>query len=198
MGTDYSVPSDLSAEAFANAEARGQSCPSPCLPPPTMSTVQQLNISNGGVPKYAVLFATVNPLGIEGDRHAHPEIHGGPIQALLLIDQASIEEITAMGFPIAAGSLGENITTQGLDRRQVRIGQQYRIGEVIVEITKPRGPCKQLHCYGDGIQQAIYDPQVKARDYTSPRWGLSGFYASVIQPGVIRPGDPIALLFESA
>jgi MOSC domain-containing protein YiiM len=31
-------------------------------------------------------------------------------------------------------------------------------------------------------------------DHTSPRWGLSGFYASVLQPGAIRPGDPIQLL----
>ena len=160
------------------------------------ASIFQINISSGGVPKYAVAEASVHRLGIEGDIHAHPEIHGGPLQALLLIDAATIEEITALGYPITAGSLGENITTLGMDRRWVRIGQQYRLGELIVEITKPRGPCTQLNGYGLGIQQAIYDSQVKARDHGSPRWGMSGFYASVIQGGVIRPGDTIALLSE--
>ena len=160
--------------------------------------ILQINISSGGVPKYAVAEASVHRLGIEGDIHAHPEIHGGPLQALLLIDAASLEEITALGYPVMPGSLGENITTFRMDRRQVRMGQQYRIGQTIVEISKPRGPCIQLNGYGAGIQQAIYDPQVKARDHSSPRWGLSGFYAAVVQGGLIRPGDPIALLSEMA
>ena len=162
------------------------------------ATILQINISSGGVPKYAVAEASVHRLGIESDIHSHPEFHGGPLQALLLIDAATIEQIAALGFPVTAGSLGENITTLGLDRRWVRVGQQYRIGGIIVEITKPRGPCTQLSVYGAGIQQAIYDPQVKARDHTSPRWGMSGFYASVVQGGLIRPGDPIALLSEVA
>ncbi len=162
------------------------------------ASILQINISSGGVPKYPVAEASVHRLGIEGDIQAHPEIHGGPLQALLLIDAATIEEITALGYPVTAGSLGENITTLGIDRRRVRIGQQYRIGAIIVEITKPRGPCKQLNCYGAGIQEAIYDPQVKARDHASLRWGMSGFYASVVQDGQIRPGDPIALLSEMA
>lgn len=162
------------------------------------ASILQINISPGGVPKYAVPEAAVNRLGIEGDIHAHPDIHGGPMQALLLIDAAAIEEIKTLGYPVTAGSLGENITTVGMDRRRVRIGQQYRVGEAIVEITKPRGPCATLNCYGDGIQQAIYDKLVKARDHRSPRWGLSGFYASVVQGGLIRPGAPIVLLSEMA
>ena len=54
------------------------------------ATILQINVSSGGVPKYAVAEASVNRLGIEGDAHAHPAIHGGPLQALLLIDAASI------------------------------------------------------------------------------------------------------------
>jgi MOSC domain-containing protein YiiM len=162
------------------------------------ASIHQINISSGGVPKYAVAEATAHRLGIEGDVQAHPGIHGGPQQALLLIDEGTIAEIVALGFPITAGSLGENITTRGMDRRRVRMGQQYRVGAIVIEITKPRGPCSQLDPYGAGIQQAIYDKKVKARDHTSPRWGMSGFYASVVQGGVIRPGDPIALLSEMA
>ena len=163
-----------------------------------IASIYQINISKGGVPKNAVLFARVNHLGIEGDVQAHPLIHGGPDQALLLLDFSAFGEMYALGYSIPAGGLGENITTIGLDRRQVRLGQHYRLGETIIEITKPRGPCQQLDFYGAGIQKAIYDPQVKARDHKSPRWGMSGFYASVIQGGMIRPGDPILLLSEMA
>jgi MOSC domain-containing protein YiiM len=69
---------------------------------------------------------------------------------------------------------------------------------VIFELTKPRAPCEQLHIYGSGIQKAVYDPLVRAGDPSSPRWGLSGFYASVIEPGPMRPGEPVILLEELA
>lgn len=57
-----------------------------------------------------------------------------------------------------------------------------------------RGPCSALDPYGPGIQKAVYDAQVKAGDASSPRWALSGFYASVLVAGTIRPGDAIQLL----
>ena len=132
--------------------------------------------------------------GIVGDSHAHPQFHGGPRKAVLLITSEGIAEVAALGFPLFHGALGENLTTEGLDRRAVRIGQRYRIGQATLEITKLRLPCETLSVYGPGIQAAIFDPQVKAGDPASPRWGLSGFYASVVRPGTIRTGDSIALL----
>ncbi len=163
-----------------------------------MSSLLQINVSRGGVPKRPIPEAEVTPLGIAGDLWAHPEIHGGPRQRLLLITSEGIDELIALGFPLFYGALGENLTTRGLDRRALRIGQQWRIGEVVIEFTKIRAPCDTLSVYGPGIQQAIYDPQIKAGDPSSSRWGLSGFYAPVIQPGVIRTGDPITLLVERA
>jgi MOSC domain-containing protein YiiM len=158
-------------------------------------SVKQINISTNGVPKLPVVEAQVTPLGIEGDLHEHPEIHGGPRQALLLITAEGIEELTLAGFPLYAGALGENITTQGLDRRAWRAGQRWGIGpDVIVEFTKIRGPCKTIQVYGSRIQTAIYDAAVRDGDPSSPRWGLSGFYARVVRPGAIRRGDAIALL----
>jgi len=157
-------------------------------------SVLQVSTSRGGVPKRAIPAAEVTPLGIVGDEHAHPEIHGGLRQALLLVTSEGIEELIALGFPLFSGALGENITTAGLDRRSLRTGQRYRIGAIIVELTKPRAPCDTLNVYGPGIQKAVYDAQVNAGDPQSPRWGLAGFYASVVLAGAIRPGDPIALL----
>jgi MOSC domain-containing protein YiiM len=146
------------------------------------------------MPKRATLEGNLTPLGIAGDDHAHPEIHGGPQQAVLLISSEAIAELTAQGYPLYPGALGESITTIGIDRKQWRTGQRWRIGQAIIEFTKIRQPCSQLNVYGPGIQKAIYDAQVQAGDPSSPRWALSGFYASVVQPGPIRPGDPICLL----
>jgi MOSC domain-containing protein YiiM len=162
------------------------------------ASVLQINVSNGGMPKRPIPAGEVTATGIVGDRQAHPQFHGGPQKAVLLITNEGIEELKCAGFSLYPGALGENVTTQGLDRRSVRLGQRYRLGEVIVEITRMRRPCEQLNPYGEGrIQSAIFDSDVKAGNVESPRWGLAGFYASVIQPGTLRPGDPIVLLEES-
>lgn len=155
------------------------------------SSILQINISGGGVPKRAITEGAVGTLGLDGDRHAHPEVHGGPDQALLLITSEGTLELVEAGFPLFAGALGENITSVGLDRRAMRLGQRFQVGEVLIELTKVRTPCKTIQRYGAAIGKAIYDDRVQAGDFTSPRWGLSGFYARVITPGTIRTGDAI-------
>jgi len=169
--------------------ARGKSGSVPVL----RGSLRQVNVSHGGIPKRAIAEGQVSSMGIDGDRHAHPDIHGGSQQALLLITSEGIEELAALGFPVAPGSLGENLTTRGIGRREWRTGQRWRIGpEVVIEITKRRAPCHTLNAY-PGIQAAIFDAPAQAGDPASPKWGLSGFYASVVQPGAIRPGDDIIL-----
>jgi MOSC domain-containing protein YiiM len=158
------------------------------------ATVVQISTSRGGLPKYPIAEAQVNRLGIEGDEVAHPQFHGGPKQALLLITEEGLEELKAKGYPVFPGAMGENITTRGLDRRQMRLGQRYRIGQIIVELTKIRVPCSALNVYGPTIQGEIYDARVKAGDPDTPVWGLSGFYASVSESGGIREQDIITVL----
>jgi MOSC domain-containing protein YiiM len=154
-------------------------------------SIVQVSISPGGVPKRPIAEAEVTPEGICGDSWAHPQIHGGPNQAVLLITSEGIGQLIAQGYPVFPGALGENLTTLGLDRRQMRIGQRYRVAEVLLELTKMRAPCATLDVYGSSIKKAVYDAQVKANDASSPRWGLAGFYARVLQTGFIRPGDII-------
>lgn len=157
-------------------------------------SVLQVNVSRGGIPKRPVAEAVLTVQGILGDSWAHPQIHGGPHKAVLIVTSEGITELVAQGYPLYHGALGENLTTEGLDRRQMRPGQRYRAGMTLLEITKVRVPCSTLEVYGPGIRQAIYDPQVKAGDVGSPRWGLSGFYARVVRPGVIHPHDIITLV----
>ena len=161
------------------------------------ATVVQINVSRGGVPKLPIPQGTVTAEGMSGDGHDHPQIHGGPKKALLVATSEGIEELRDAGYPLFPGALGENITTRGLDRHSVRAGQRYRIGEAVIEIVKVRQPCDTLNVYGHGIQKTCYDSQTKAGDASSPRWGLSGFYCSIVQPGTIRPGDPIVFLDQA-
>ena len=159
------------------------------------ATLLQVSVSKGGVPKHAIPLGFLTPTGLESDRQAHPDIHGGPQQAVLLITAEGIAELSAQGFPLVPGSLGENLTTSGIDRRECRAGQQWQIGpEVVIEITKRRAPCQALNVYGPGLQAAVYDSLAAAGDPSSPKWGLSGFYASVVRPGIIQPGDEIVLV----
>ena len=154
--------------------------------------VLQVNVSKGGIPKTAIPSAEVTERGIDGDAWRFP-FHGGRRQAILLITIEGLEELIAKGFPLFAGALGENLTTRGLDRRALRFGQRLRAGGPEIELTRMRTPCATLNVYGSGIQAAMFDAAVQAGDPASPRWGLSGFYASVVQPGTVRPGDAITL-----
>lgn len=157
-------------------------------------TVVQVSISPGGVPKRPIVEGRVTKRGIEGDGWRHPAIHGGPKRAILLSTAEGVDDLAAQGFPVYYGALGENITTRGIDRRALRIGQRLRAGGVVIELTQIRIPCHTLNIYGRAIQMAMYDARAQAGDATSPVWGLSGFYAVVLQTGVLRPGDLIQCL----
>lgn len=157
-------------------------------------TILQVNVSLGGLPKRAIAEGLITPTGIRGDRQAHPSIHGGLRKAILLIASEVVDELAARGYPVFYGALGENLTTRGIRISNLRVGDQLRAGAALLEITDPRGPCTALHVYGESIKQEVYDARVKARDHTSPRWGMSGFYARVLESGPVRPNDPISLV----
>jgi MOSC domain-containing protein YiiM len=161
-------------------------------------TIVQISISRGGLPKRPVSEAVLTPLGLEGDAHAHPAIHGGLKNAVLLMTAEAIDDLIALGYPIYYGAMSENLTTRGLDRRLLRAGQRYRVGSALIELTAVRGPCFQQDVYGASIKAEVYDAQVKAGDPCSPRWAMSGFYAAVIRIGVIRANDIITLESELA
>ena len=157
-----------------------------------------MNISPGGLPKRGIDGGWIGPLGIEGDEHRNPAVHGGPRKAILILASETVDELVRRGYPVFYGALGENLTTRGLAIRDIRIGDTVRAGGAILEITQPRGPCSALDVYGPSIKQEIFDQRVKALDPSSARWGLSGFYASVRSPGPVAPGDIIQVMAKLA
>ncbi len=148
--------------------------------------IEQVSVSGGGLPKRAVPEARAGAQGLEGDRQRNTKIHGGPRKAVLLISAEDLEQLAREGFPVGAGSLGENLTVRGIDFRALGAGLRFRAGEALLELTKPRQPCAQLEPYNGGragrIQAALTE-----------RHARGGFYAAVLEEGLIRAGDIIAL-----
>ena len=153
--------------------------------------VLQINLSPGGLPKRPVPEALLTPLGFEGDRVAHPGVHGGPAKALLLVTAETTDGLVARGFPLFYGSLGENLTTRGLERRDLRPGMRFRAGQAVIELTKFRTPCSGLDVYGHELLGLIPGKGAQPSD---PAWAMGGFYASVVEPGWVRAGDIICLV----
>jgi MOSC domain-containing protein YiiM len=153
--------------------------------------VLQINLSPGGLPKRPVPEAFLTPLGFEGDNVAHPGVHGGPEKALLLVTAETTDDLVARGFPLFYGALGENLTTRGLDRRDLRPGMRLRAGQALIELTRPRTPCASLDVYGPDLRRLIPG---KGASPSDPAWATGGFYASVAEPGWVRAGDIICLV----
>lgn len=149
-------------------------------------TIEAVCISAGGLPKLPVAEARATAAGLNGDRHRHPQIHGGPDKALLLIAAESLEQLRAEGFPVPAGALGENLTTRGIRFAGLAAGMRFRAGDALIELTRLRRPCAQLEPLNNGRAGAI-----QRRLTEEPH--LAGWYARVLLDGWIRPGDIIEL-----
>jgi MOSC domain-containing protein YiiM len=162
--------------------------------------LKRINRSNGGLPKLAIEGPVMlDSSGIEGDRHRNLAVHGGPEKAVLMIAAELIDVLAAEGFPLCYGALGENLTVTGFDPHMWRSGQRYRIGQdALIELTKLRTPCSNLHVYGLSLGARLYDSRCKAGDIASPHWAHGGFYGRVIRGGLIAAGAPVALESEAA
>jgi MOSC domain-containing protein YiiM len=140
----------------------------------------------------------ITTLGLEGDSFAHPQIHGGPDQRVLIVASEVVDHLAALGFPVYYGALGENLTVRGVAPESLRAGQTWRAGEAILELTKVRVPCSTLDVYGTALRKEIFDTRVETGDAGYPLWARSGFYAAVRRPGRVSSGAPFELMFEMA
>jgi MOSC domain-containing protein YiiM len=128
----------------------------------------------------------VGPLGLDGDQQADRENHGGPDKALLAYsaDHYSYwcEHLSLADMP--HGGFGENLTITGLTEETVCIGDTWRAGDVVFQVTQPRQPCWKMSRRWNVPDLA---KQVIAN-------GKSGWYLRVLQAGELAAGQPTELV----
>lgn len=141
--------------------------------------VLSINISKGGIPKYPIDSVHITAAGLEGDGHNH-EKHYNRIQAVCLQDIEMLDQLREEGYPLYAGTTGENLTVWNLNVNDLPLGTMLEFsGGVILELSKVRKPCYVL----DAI-----DPKLK-EDIV----GRCGTYAKVLKEGTISVGDIIKI-----
>ena len=122
-------------------------------------------------------------LNIDGDGQGDLAGHGGEHRAVLVYQSESYrywqDQLGRSNF--AYGQFGENFTVDGLPDAEVCIGDRYRIGGALFEVTQPR-----VTCYRAGIR--MNEPDLAA---LLVKHGRPGFYLSVLEEGEVEAGDEI-------
>jgi MOSC domain-containing protein YiiM len=133
--------------------------------------------------------------GVEGDAHAGRFIQHRFVARKMpvlpnnrqvhLMPSELFSELASIGFPVAPGNLGENVTTAGLDLTKFPLGTRLRIGNsAIVELTGLRTPCALIDRFQKGLKRAM----IMKHEQPTFRCGVLGVAKST---GDIAPGDPI-------
>ena len=125
----------------------------------------------------------VGRLNVAGDAQADLVGHGGEHRAVYVYDLSAYEHWSEFlgRDDLAPGHFGENFTVEGMADDEVCIGDCYRIGDAIFEVTQPRVTCFKL-----GIR--LEEPRMPALFYSH---GRPGFYVRVLEEGEVGAGDGI-------
>ena len=125
--------------------------------------------------------------GVVGDRVIDTNVHGGYEQAVYAYAREDAQwwerEINE---EIPAGRFGENLTTEGIDVNAALIGEQWKIGSVILEVSQPRIPCR--------VFAGFWKRATLIKDFTQA--GRPGTYLRIIQEGTAQAGDAIEVIFK--
>jgi ferredoxin-NADP reductase/MOSC domain-containing protein YiiM len=125
----------------------------------------------------------VRRINIDGDDQADRRAHGGEHRAVFVyqIDSYRYWERELGRDDFGYGQFGENFTVEGLADDEVCIGDRYRIGEALFEVTQPR-----VTCYRVGIR--MNEPAMPSLLVAHHR---PGFYLRVLEEGPVQAGDAI-------
>lgn len=133
----------------------------------------------------------VNRLGIVGDERADMSVHGGLDKAIYLYPRehyafwaAARERFLHTSLPLPWGTLGENLTTDGLLEDDLWVGDRLVIGDLLLEVTEPRAPCYKFAAHM-GFAQAVRHMLQS---------GFTGVYLKVVTPAVLSAGERICIL----
>lgn len=121
------------------------------------------------------------------DEQGNKKLHGGPEMALHQYSQFGYQVLKNHFESIAdrfvIGSIGENISAPDMTDENVLIGDIYKIGTVILQVSSPRAPCVKIN------QRYFY----KGIDLFIANQGITGWYYRVLREGKITIGDSISL-----
>ena len=127
----------------------------------------------------------VGQLGIEGDRQADLQVHGGYDKAVYAYSHSHYSHWSEIMKKLYEefGLVGENLTIDNFDERDVFIGDEYKIGTTLLQISQPRIPCYKI-----GIK-------MNSREFPKlfSQSGLLGSYMRVIEVGKMKIGDSVEL-----
>lgn len=124
----------------------------------------------------------VRGVNAAGDDQADRRQHGGPDKVLYVYAQEDLDWWESeLGIP---AGFGQNVTTSGLDVTNAVIGQTWRIGTALVQVTEPRTPCWKL-----GMRMG---DKAFPRRFAAAR--RPGAHTRLLQPGVIRAGDAVTVV----
>jgi MOSC domain-containing protein YiiM len=128
---------------------------------------------------------SVRGVNLAGDDQADRKVHGGTDRAVYAYAMEDYEFWAgAEKFTVFPGLFGENLTVQGLDLARAVIGERWRIGTALLEVTQPRIPCYKL-----GLRMG--DPQFPKRFQAALR---TGALFRIIEEGVLQAGDTIQIM----
>ena len=127
-------------------------------------------------------------LNLDGDLQADLTVHGGFAKAVYAYPSEHYEfwRRELLGVDLPWGAFGENLTTEGIDEETSCIGDQFRVGEAVVMVTQPRTSCFKLAAkFGrnDIVERFL-------------EGGRSGFYLSVVEEGLVKPGDALERIHQ--
>lgn len=129
----------------------------------------------------------IGPLGLDGDEQADPRHHGGPDRAVYAFAAEDLQRWSAeLGGALSPGDFGENLTTAGIDPNAALVGERWRVGTALLEVTSVRTPCQkfQARLGALGLPTAGWLKKFTADARPGP-------YFRVLEEGVVRAGDPI-------
>jgi len=131
--------------------------------------------------------ASVQTLGLDGDAILDKRDHGGEGQAVYAYGQEDAKWWEReLDRELPAGRFGENLRTAGLDLNDALLGERWRIGTALFEVTAPRIPCATFERFWDV-------PQLVKR-FTAR--GATGAYLRVLEPGDVGAGDAVEVAFR--
>ncbi|MEX5302013.1 MOSC domain-containing protein [Kocuria sabuli] len=123
--------------------------------------------------------------GLAGDFIGDAKYHGGTDQAVYAFAREELDFWEReLGRELPDGSFGENLTLSGLDVDDARLGDVWRIGDVLLQVTDARVPC--------GTFRGVMQVRGWLRRFTER--GRSGAYLKVLAPGTVRAGQPVELV----